>query len=37
MENTCRGAFYGKVANPQPAILPKNVLHCKFLIDLCTF
>ena len=31
MENTCRGAFFGKVADPQPAILSKNELHCKYL------
>ena len=24
MENTCRGAFFGKVAGPQPAILSKK-------------
>ena len=24
MENTYREAFFGKVADPQPAILPKN-------------
>ena len=24
MENTCRGAFFGKVADPQPAILSKK-------------
>ena len=24
MENTCRGAFFGNVADPQPAILSKK-------------
>ena len=24
MENTCRGAFFGKVPDPQPAILSKK-------------
>ena len=38
MENTCSGAFFGKVADPQPAILSKNELNYKkLLIGLSTF
>ena len=38
MENTCRGALFGKVVNPQSAILSKKCasLHIS-LIGLCTF
>ena len=37
MQKICRGAFFGKVADPQPAIFSKNVLHWKYhLISLCT-
>ena len=38
MENTCRGAFFGKVATLNLQFCRKNVLHCKYLlIGLFTF
>ena len=39
MASTSRGAFFGNVVDPQPAILSKkNELRCKYLsIGLCTF
>ena len=34
MENTCRGAFFGKVAGPQPAILSKKCILLQISFNL---
>ena len=37
MENTCRGAFFDKVAKPQPAILSKKCTPLQISFNLFVY
>ena len=37
MENTCGGAFFGKVADRRPAVLPKKCTLLKILFNLFVY
>ena len=37
MENTCRGAFFDKVAKPQPAILSKKCTPFQISFNLFVY